>query len=160
MKKLVDRLLRREDIGDDGEGPYLRRWTLLSAFGWKLYLHRFMRSDTGRDLHDHPCDVICFVFRGRYVETTIADPPLAAACEPGPPITMKPSLKVCAAPCLRRFRAEHIHRIDLFSENEGRTWSLCLFFPKRKPWGFILDNGTWIRWDAYPRKPPPIRGTP
>lgn len=135
--KLLDRIFRREDLGHGPEGPYMRRWTLFRLFDYRLYLHRFLRSDTAHHLHDHPCDVWTLMLRGRYVETT--------------PTTEREltSMKVYRAPCLRRFRAEHIHRIDLFSENMGKTWTLCLFLPKRREWGFYLDDGSWVPWDLY-----------
>lgn len=143
--KLLDRIFRREELGHGPAGPYVRRWTLLRLFDYRLYLHRFLRSDAGRHLHDHPCDVWTLMLRGRYVETT----PHMKWKGPLQKFLTPCAMKVYRAPCLRRFRAEHIHRIDLPSENMGKTWTLCLFLPKRREWGFYLDDGSWVRWDKY-----------
>lgn len=137
-RRLLNRIFRREELGHGPDGPYLRRWTLFRLFDYRLYLHRFLTDDSGRHLHDHPCDVWTFMLWGRYVETT--------------PATERDGLSTMtsySAPYLRRFRAEHIHRIDLLAENRGKTWTLCLFLPKRREWGFYLDDGSWVRWDAY-----------
>ncbi len=147
--KLLDRIFRREDLGHGPEGPYLRRWTLFRLFDCRLYLHRFLRSDSGRHLHNHPCDVWTLMIRGRYIETTPATKAFRPLRGERLPFPTPSTMKIYRAPCLRRFRAEHIHRIDLFSENIGKTWTLCLFLPKRQDWGFYLDDGTWVRWDQY-----------
>lgn len=147
--KLLDRIFHREDLGHGPDGPYLRRWTLLRLFDYRLYVHRFLESDEGNHLHDHPCDVLTFMFRGRYIETTPALKRSARTEKERRSFPNQTTLKVYSAPCLRRFRAEHIHRIDLLSENIGKTWTLCLFLPKRRDWGFYLDDGSFVRWDEY-----------
>lgn len=40
-------------ISDAGR-PYLERYYLCTVFGIRFYLHRFVDSDPGRGLHDHP----------------------------------------------------------------------------------------------------------
>lgn len=34
--------------------PYLERYYVTQAFGWRCYLHRFVASDPDRGVHDHP----------------------------------------------------------------------------------------------------------
>lgn len=150
--KLLDRILHREDLAPGPDGPYMRRWTLFRLFDYRLYLQRFLRSDTVHHMHDHPCDVWSLMLWGRYIETTPATEKerlKRSSTDRGRSFPKHTTMKVYRAPCLRRFSAEHIHRIDLLSENMGKTWTLCLFFPKRREWGFYLDDGTWIKSDYY-----------
>ena len=156
MGKLLDKIFRREDIGTPDTGTYLTRWTLAKLFDAKLYLHWFRKSDSSRCFHDHPCDVWSFVFRGTYLEYSrkhqyvfwIEDD-LEAYDE---------RLTIVKAPTFRRFRAEHAHHIELPDETADRTWSLCLFWPKRRQWGFFvkepsfgIDRFKWLHWLDYMR---------
>lgn len=38
----------------EGERPYLERYYVGQAFGWRCYLHRFVASDPDGGCHDHP----------------------------------------------------------------------------------------------------------
>lgn len=40
-------------ISDNGQ-PYLERYYVVTLFGVRFYLHRFVGSDPARGLHDHP----------------------------------------------------------------------------------------------------------
>lgn len=56
--------------------PYLERWYVArqrnAALG-NVYIHRFVSSDLGEDLHDHPWSSHGIVLRGWYVEEWIDD---------------------------------------------------------------------------------------
>jgi hypothetical protein len=72
MKRLLEWISARRPCrlieGDQGE-PYLERYYLLGAFGWHLYLHRFVDSDPDRGLHDHPREhALSLVLSGGYDE--------------------------------------------------------------------------------------------
>ena len=41
-------------IISEGDQPYLERYYLMTLFGWRFYIHRFVASDPDRGLHDHP----------------------------------------------------------------------------------------------------------
>ena len=50
----------------EGERPYLERYYLFTILGWRFYIHRFVDSDPGRGLHDHPWRrAVTFVLDGR-----------------------------------------------------------------------------------------------
>jgi len=55
--------------------PYLERYHLLKLpFGYQVYLHRFVASDPGRGLHNHPWKgALSLVLSGRYEEIRMAD---------------------------------------------------------------------------------------
>ena len=49
----------------------------------------------------------------------------------------------------RRFPAEHCHRVEIPEALEGKTWSLCLFFPNRRRWGFFVKGKNWVSSQDY-----------
>src|SRR5690606_8416676 len=68
-------LARQPDFivgADNPEGPYLERWYLLPRNRvLNVYLHRFLRDDDDRALHDHPWAWLSLLLQGSYVEHTI-----------------------------------------------------------------------------------------
>ncbi len=80
MKKKVDysafpkicKALRRwpDRVIGKKENPYLLRWHLIPRNAiFNIYLHKFMRSDDDRALHDHPWSWnISLILRGEYIE--------------------------------------------------------------------------------------------
>jgi hypothetical protein len=109
--------------------PYLIRWYILR---WKrvgLFLHKFIRSDEDRALHDHPWAFLVIpIWRG-YHEHSVNGVrrvwPLIGA----------------------RFRpATYRHRVELIG---GRpSWSLFIRFRRLRDWGFWNgENFTqWADW--------------
>jgi len=109
------------------EQPYLERYHLLRLpFGYRLYLHRFVASDPGRGLHNHPWrHAVSLLLSGTYQETRM--------------------LKADSDHALQRrwLRAGHLniisgdvyHRINIAQDAE--CWSLFLHAPKTRDWGFI-----------------------
>ena len=51
------------------ECPYLYRWTFL-FFNFSIRIHHWIRSDDKRFFHDHACDFVSVVLRGRYTNVT------------------------------------------------------------------------------------------
>ena len=52
--------------------PYLLRWFLIPQNRFlNVYLHRFLRSDDDRALHDHPWWNVSLLLEGAYTEHTI-----------------------------------------------------------------------------------------
>lgn len=111
--------------GRNGE-PYLERYHLLRLpFGIHLYLHRFVASDPGRALHNHPWHTaLSLVLSGAYHETRLQGR--------GDTTLRK-----------RRIQAGHInwisgrifHRIDLQPGEEA--WSLFIHSASERSWGFL-----------------------
>jgi hypothetical protein len=58
-------------IDGPDQQPYLERYHLLRLpFGYQVYLHRFVASDPGRGLHNHPWkNALSLVLCGSYQET-------------------------------------------------------------------------------------------
>lgn len=153
LKRLIDKLLRKEDIPRGDGLIYLRRWTLLrfskTFFLWKIlgiadyriYLHKFLASDHTKCLHDHPNDLISFIFWNGYEE------------QYWDAKQRKEITAVYKAPCLRKFLASHTHRVTLLGGNIA--WSIVLMYPKKREWGFFITNTgkrLWLHWRDYYEK--------
>lgn len=60
-------------IGGEHGDPYILRWYVIprnGLFNW--YVHKFLRSDDDRALHDHPWFFISLIMKGQYTEQTPA----------------------------------------------------------------------------------------
>ena len=116
--------------------PYLVRYRLLSLFGYGLYLHHILRSDTQRELHDHPWNFVTFLLWGSYVEENFLcnDPKFVAK-----------SYRRRMWSLLFR-KATDFHRLEL---QPGKTvWTLFFSGRKIRKWGFQTDEG-WVPYDEY-----------
>lgn len=150
---------------DNPGGPYLCRWflspwrhlqTRLRAkaeaaptrtnraiariVGWlpNLYLHHFLRDDDDRALHDHPSWAVSFMLRGSYVEHTIAAGGIHQR-------------EVISAGRIRFLPTMHTHRIELANRRpgDGSTWTLFLFGPTVREWGFHCPERGWVPWKKF-----------
>jgi hypothetical protein len=162
---------------DSAGGPYLNRWFLTPWRRWQtrmraraeanpsrinrllarlagllpnLYLHQFLRDDDDRALHDHPSWAVSFMLRGSYVEHTIAAGGIHRR-------------RVISAGSLRFLPTRHTHRIELLrgdtwlrrTPNAVPTptplpcWTLFLFGPMVRQWGFHCPQRGWVHWQAF-----------
>ena len=119
--------LRCRVINGPDQQPYLERYHLLRLpFGYRVYLHRFVASDPGRGLHNHPWrHARSLVLSGRYQETRM----LQANSD-----------NALHRRWLQAGRWNYIpgtvyHRINIAPGSE--CWSLFLHAPKSRDWGFI-----------------------
>lgn len=111
------------------ERPYLFRWWLLPRNPWlNVYLHKFVRDDDDRALHDHPWASLSICLSGKYREHTDA-----GTFERG------------AGSVVYR-TAEHRHRIELFDNQPA--WTLFITGPRVRDWGFHCPQG-WIPWQQF-----------
>jgi hypothetical protein len=132
---LLERLLHRLSAhlpcrfidGEDG-APYLERYYVFGAFGWHVYLHRFMESDPDRGLHDHPWDrAMSLVLTGGYEELRpVASDPARIERRRVRPWR------------LNRLKGEDYHRVLL--RNGQPAWTLFAHGPRVKGWGFVQDG--------------------
>lgn len=116
------RVIRDEATGD----PYLIRWELIVTRWFSLKLHRILRPDWARDLHDHPWWFVALVLRGGYVE----------------------EVEYAHIRKVRWFNwkpATGAHRIVTVKPN---TWTLVLTGPRCRKWGFYTVEG-WVHWKRY-----------
>lgn len=127
-----------EVIGGE-ENPYIQRWYLARKSSIKvlenLYLHKILRGDDDRALHDHPWWNISLILRGGYWEHMPVNRVLYAAR-----LDMR-TRRVWRGPgriVLRR--ADDAHRLEL-PEGGKPCWSLFLTGQKSREWGFYCPTG-------------------
>ena len=97
-----------------------------------LYLHKHIRPDPGRDLHDHPASFFSVIFKGGYIERRM-----------GASMPLKHF-----ALSARWMKAEWPHTIQELLRVP--TWSVLLMGRRRRMWGFHTDNG-WVPYKEYSR---------
>ena len=107
---------------------YLERWYIIPRNKWfNIYLHRFLKSDGDRELHDHPWWSLSFLIKGHLFEEC------------------KDYIRVIHKwyPYLRS--AKHRHRLYLMS---GEAWTVFITGPEVREWGFWTDDG-WVQWQKF-----------
>lgn len=112
--------------------PYLHRWYVIPRnHALNIYLHKFIRSDDDRALHDHPWLNCSIILAGAYVEHII---------EAGG-INRRMTRRV--GDIVFR-RAKAAHRIEI----NVPSWSLFITGPVVREWGFHCPNG-WRAWREF-----------
>jgi len=102
------------------ECPYLHRWTLI-LFGYSIRLHHWIKSDDKRFFHDHACDFISIILRGRYRNVTPA------------------GVFEVKAGSVWRSNALGRHYLDI---PRGGAWTLLLCGRPYHKWGFYVPRKT------------------
>ncbi|WP_238320057.1 hypothetical protein [Sphingobium sp. YBL2] len=111
------------------DNPYLLRWWIIPRNEQQnVYLHRILRDDDDRALHDHPWPNTSLLISGRYREIT---PEGTFIREAGSLVTRE---------------AEALHRLELI---DGEP-AVSLFFTgaKEREWGFDC-GGRWVHWKDF-----------
>lgn len=139
-----------------GEQPYLERYYVGQVLGITAYLHRFVRADDERQVHDHPWRwAVSLILAGGYLEERVT-----ALC---------PDRGWLVA--LRRMRPGHVNTIGpgdfhRITKTRPETWTLFVHGARFKSWGFYerlegirtivyhqpLDAASSAAW--YRRAPP------
>lgn len=101
--------------------------------GWGARIHRIMRSDDDRALHDHPSWNISVILRGGYYEVTDAGMVWRGV----------------GSVVFRRATDKH----RLVVPQGGEAWTLFIMGPWQRVWGFHTRDG-WVEWRKYLRIEP------
>ena len=113
---------RPHQVIGEPDAPYLHRWFLIPRNRWlNIYLHRFLRSDDPRALHDHPWWFASVVLAGDYIDVT-------TTCRR---VRRRGSIAV--------HRAARRHRVCLLVDQHGREtrcWTVIVTGPHVRQWGF------------------------
>ncbi len=120
-------MARQQDvtIGED----YMRRWWVIPRNeNANVYLHRILKSDDDRAMHDHPWSNISYLLFGAYWEHTPDGKFLRKAGD------------VISRP------AEALHRLEVIPGEEAL--SLFITGPKVREWGFQCEHG-WVHWEDF-----------
>ena len=119
-----------------GIPKYLERWHLWRTRATSGYLHRYLGSDPGRELHDHPWVSASVCLQGALIEDRID------GCG---------RVIVAGQIVVRRARFAHRLRIEYDGhEPDINHDPLTLFLtgPKFRDWGFHCPSG-WKPWQDY-----------
>lgn len=165
IAKLLDRLLPKRVIVNCERDPYLHRWFLIRLPWFGVFIHKFVRSDEDRALHDHPWSFIVIPLWGGYIEhserrirelritdafplrESYVDEKGVRRAVPLDPDAMAPVRRRVRPLISTRYRpAEYRHRVELI---DGRpSWSLFIRFRKRREWGFWEKTG-FVQWNNW-----------
>ncbi len=117
-------------INGPDEAPYLERYHLFRLpFGYRVYLHRFVASDPGRGLHNHPWNhAMSLVLSGQYEEIRMADAKHENSL-------IKRQVKAGA---FNWINGQIFHRINMPENRE--CWTLFIHSPCAQPWGFLKQD--------------------
>jgi hypothetical protein len=109
------------------DAPYLLRWHIFKSERWpSLYVHKMLRDDEGRALHDHRSWNVSIVLAGGYWEVVPMVQELPAS----------PTWRRWRGPGSIIFRkATAAHRLML-PRDGSRSWSLFITGPTQRVWGF------------------------
>lgn len=146
------RLEPHQPIGAEGQPPYLLRWYVIPRNPWfNIYLHKFLRDDDDRALHDHPWWFVSLMVWGMYVEVTDEGRTVRSAPEPwrwfwgDRPLVFRAST----------WR----HRVELIKAGTNRTpipcWTLIITGRRTRLWGFwcrrLVDTSLAGTYDEQDR---------
>jgi len=123
----ISAYLRCRVIRGEQQQPYLERYHLLRLpFGIHIYLHRFVASDPGRALHNHPWrSALSLVLSGEYQETRLGD---------GRQQNRLIKRQVGAGR-INFISGKIYHRINLDAGQEA--WTLFIHSASHRSWGFL-----------------------
>ena len=101
--------------------PYLYRWTLI-LFGFSIRIHHRIKSDDRRYFHDHACDLISIIIKGKYKNVTPDGVFEATAWKP------------------RKMKSTALHYLDIPKEG---AWTIILCGRPYHKWGFYVNGHKW-----------------
>lgn len=128
--------------------PYMLRWYLIPRNRWiNVYLHKFVRDDDDRALHDHPWWFVSLMLWGSYRE--FVEPFWARFKAVGCFVIDDQRTWVDRrAPSIAFRQANHRHRVELFKRPDGTPipcWTIVITGPKVREWGFWCPKG-FVPW--------------
>jgi hypothetical protein len=120
------------------ENPYLLRWWIIPRNRFfNIYLHRFLRSDDDRALHDHPWCNVSILLNGTYHEYTPDD------------VWIRRQGEILFRRPTARHRVELIreYKYSVHDRSHSRELpALTLFItgPKVREWGFWCEGTRFV----------------
>ncbi len=113
------------------DNPQIERWFIIPRNKLaNVYLHRILRSDEDRALHDHPWWNCSIVLRGGYWEVT----PKGRKWRGAGSIVFR--------------GAKASHRLEIDRTRAQRAVTLFLTGPRFRVWGFHCPKG-WVQWTDF-----------
>lgn len=144
IERLLNKLFEVTVIVNCDRDPYLYRWYVVRTKWIALFIHRFIRGDEDRALHDHPWNFLVIpIWRG-YIEHSDR-PFIMWNGQSSEWKRVKVVRRVYPILGARFRRATYRHRVQLI---DGKcSWSLFVRFRKCRDWGFW--NPDFIQWQRW-----------
>lgn len=126
--------------------PYMLRWYIIPRNRWlNVYLHKFLRDDDDRALHDHPWWFISIMLWGSYVETR---PTPAGVFHSSDRYVrrvgwVRETRRGWLSVAFRRATDQHRVMLD-----NGYCWTLVVTGSKVREWGFWCPKG-FVVWHKF-----------
>tara|TARA_Y100000768_G_scaffold387958_2_gene381184 strand:- start:131 stop:817 length:687 start_codon:yes stop_codon:yes gene_type:complete len=141
--------MKRTIMDRRNQEPYIMRYYLVfknrNLFPFNVFIHKILKSDDDKDLHDHPWNFFHLILSGGYWEETVINGDLNAGTE-----------KIWRAPGYWNIVAsDYKHRIDIGNK---KPWTIFIPFKKsKKEWGFWVrqtssECPTGYVWKKIPNK--------
>jgi hypothetical protein len=127
---LVKEIVSKEGI------VHFRRYRLLQTPWCAVYIHRIMKSDEDKHMHDHPWGFYSFILEGAYKEITCLAPDFDLN---------NPKELTYYSGNLAHHTAEDCHKLTLISSS---VLTLVFVYGKRRVWGYQTEQG-WIDFKSY-----------
>lgn len=121
--------------------PCYYRWQLFKFRGFQLCLHKWLRSDDDRALHDHSGDSISVILNHGYIEIERTQ----VVGSYGMTYRDATHFRRPFWPIFRKAETPHRVVLDFMS---APVWSLWFRWPPRRDWGFHCPKG-WRHWQEY-----------
>jgi len=162
IEAILDFLFPKKVIPNCEHVPYLHRWYLVRTKPFAIFIHKFVRSDWDRDLHDHPWPFIVIpIWRG-YVEWS--DGPIREIFHANSGQTFRVPTNIArrVLPIIgaRKQKSTYKHRVQLLTRpltphidgepdhEELPAWSIFIRFRECREWGFWTSKG-WVKWNQW-----------
>lgn len=138
------RMRKPDFIIGGADNPYLLRWWIIPRNRFfNIYLHKIIRDDDDRALHDHPWWNVSILLRGAYIEVM---PHKRHMVTPFMRLTDLPvTSKVRKAGSIVFRRGISAHRLEVA---RGPVWTLFITGPVIREWGFHCKQG-WRHWKEF-----------
>jgi hypothetical protein len=151
MVRILNRILAHKVIVNCEREPYLHRWYLLRTKRVAIFIHRFIRSDEDRALHDHPWDFLVIpIWRGYIEHNERPCDCWHCTCQnpsgPRPHFNRANQTRVLPFVHTRFRRGTYRHRVELIGGKP--SWSIFVRFKEWRTWGFWLPTG-FIQWNQW-----------
>lgn len=168
LMRVLDRLFEKKVIVNCARDPYLHRWYVFRTERMGLFIHKFVRSDEDRALHDHPWSFFVIPLWGGYIEHSDREldhfekwvaikswteinqivPSGLTIEQLKEAVNARVGIERRIWPLVSsRYRnTKYRHRVELIG---GRpSWSIFFRFSKLREWGFWPKTGfiQWNRW--------------
>lgn len=151
----------------DKDNPYLLRWWIIPRNRYfNIYLHKFLRDDEDRALHDHPWKSLSIILKGKYIEHT---PNKFLNRRTGLIEWLPDNTKIFNRFSFIYRGAGYAHRIELIKDTHQEAiwtkndysdmhrvihkvaqpvWTLFITGRKIREWGFHCPKG-WRHWKDF-----------